>query len=173
MSPTVVSLLVSLATGMLALAVIPMSSLSERYGRVRLMVVSALAAAMLGLVAPLCPSFATLAVVRAAQGVALAGVPAVAMAYLAEEVDRAALGGAMGMYIAGNTMGGLLGRLIPGLVTEVAGWRWALGASAVVSLGFTLLFWRLLPPSRNFRPTSVSAAAIRGHLADPGLRGST
>jgi YNFM family putative membrane transporter len=168
--PTTASLLVSLSTGTLALAVIPVSSLSERYGRTRVMTVCALAAALLGLLVPVAPTFPVLAAVRAAQGVALAGVPAVAMAYLAEEVHADALGGAMGLYIAGNTVGGLLGRLIPGLVADLAGWRWALGATAVASLACTLAFWALLPRSRLFRSGRVDHRAVGRHLADPGLR---
>jgi YNFM family putative membrane transporter len=169
-SPATSSLLVSLTTGTLALAVIPVSSLSERYGRTRVMLVSSLAAAGLGLLMPLSPSFPALAVVRAVQGVALAGVPAVAMAYLADEVHPEALGGAMGRYIAGNTVGGLLGRLVPGLLTDVAGWRWALGATALLSLLITLGFWALLPRSRFFRRSRPGARALRGHLADGGMR---
>jgi YNFM family putative membrane transporter len=167
-SPTTSSLLVSLTTGTLALAVIPVSSLSERLGRTRVMIVSALVAAALGLLMPLCPSFAVLAVVRAAQGVALAGVPAVAMAYLADEVHPSALGGAMGRYIAGNSLGGLFGRILPGFLTDVAGWRWALGVTAVVAFLITLAFWALLPRSRFFRPSR--AGGLLRHLADPGLR---
>ncbi|MBC6459201.1 MFS transporter [Actinomadura sp. HBU206391] len=169
-SPTAASLLVSLSTGTLALAVVPVSALSERYGRTRVMTWCALAAALLGLLMPVAPTFAALAVLRATQGVALAGVPAVAMAYLADEVHRDALGGAMGLYIAGNTVGGLLGRLVPGLVTDVAGWRWGLGVTALVALAFTLAFWALLPRSRFFRPARVDHHAVAAHLRDPGLR---
>jgi MFS transporter, YNFM family, putative membrane transport protein len=168
--PTAASLLVSLATGTLALAVIPLSALSDRVGRTRVMIVCALAAALLGLLIPVAPSFPVLAAIRAMQGLALAGVPAVAMAYLAEEVRAEALGGAMGLFIAGNSVGGLLGRLIPGLVTDLAGWRWALGTTAVLSLGCTLVLWALLPASRFFRPARVDHRALLGHLGDPGLR---
>ncbi|MCW2903440.1 MAG: ynfM 2 [Streptosporangiaceae bacterium] len=169
-SPSAVSLLVSLSTGMLALAIIPVSALSEKLGRTRVMVVCALAAAVLGLLLPMAPSFTVLAVIRAAQGIALAGVPAVAMAYLSDEVHPEALGGAMGLYIAGNTIGGLLGRLVPILVTDLAGWRWALAASALVSFGCTVLFWALLPRSRFFQPGRADLRAIGTHLADGGLR---
>jgi YNFM family putative membrane transporter len=168
-SPTGSSLLVSLATGTLALAVIPVSSLSERFGRTRVMLVCSAVAAPLGLLLPLCPSFPALAAVRAAQGIALAGVPAVAMAYLAEEVHPEALGGAMGRYIAGNTVGGLAGRLLPGFVTGLAGWRWALGATALATLLLTAAFWALLPRSRFFTPARAGGGLLR-HLADPGMR---
>jgi len=169
-SPTGSSLLVSMATGTLALAVIPVSSLSERFGRTRVMLVCSAAAAPLGLLLPLCPSFPALAAVRAAQGVALAGVPAVAMAYLAEEVHPETLGGAMGRYIAGNTVGGLAGRLLPGFLTGVAGWRWALGATALVTLVLTVAFWALLPRSRFFTPSRAGGGSLLRHLADPGMR---
>jgi predicted MFS family arabinose efflux permease len=169
-SPTTSSLLVSLTTGTLALAVIPVSSLSERFGRTRVMLVSSGIAAPLGLLIPLCPSFPALAAVRALQGIALAGVPAVAMAYLADEVHPEALGGAMGRYIAGNTIGGLAGRLLPGFVTDLAGWRWALGATALVAMLLTVAFWALLPRSRFFTPARAGGGLLLRHLADPGMR---
>jgi len=168
--PTTSSLLVSLATGTLALAVIPVSALSERFGRTRVMLVSSAAAVPLGLLMPLAPSFPALAGLRALQGVALAGVPAVAMAYLADEVHPEALGGAMGRYIAGNTVGGLAGRLLPSFVTDLAGWRWALAATATASLLLTVAFWVLLPRSRFFTPSRAGGGALLRHLADPGMR---
>jgi predicted MFS family arabinose efflux permease len=169
-SPARASLLVSLATGAVAVAVIPVSSLSERFGRTRVMVVASVTAALTGLLLPLCPSFSSLAVLRAVHGVALAGVPAVAMAYLADEVDPGSLGGAMGRFVAGNGVGGLLGRLIPGTLVDVAGWRWALAVTTLVALVFTLLFWALLPPSRHFTPGRIDHRALLTHLGDPGLR---
>ncbi|WP_344954611.1 MFS transporter [Actinomadura miaoliensis] len=170
-SPSRASLLVSLATGAVAVAVIPVSSLSERFGRTRVMLVSSVAATVVGLLLPLCPTFGALAAVRAVQGVALAGVPAVAMAYLADEVDPGSLGGAMGRYIAGTSLGGLLGRVIPGTLTDAVGWRWAVAAVALVVLASTVLFWALLPPSRFFRPSRIEHRALLDHLANRDLRG--
>ncbi|MEV5824275.1 MFS transporter [Spirillospora sp. NPDC052242] len=169
-APARASLLVSLATGAVAVAVIPVSSLSERYGRTRVMLGSAAASAAIGLLLPLCTSFPQLAAVRTVQGLALAGVPAVAMAYLAEEVDGAHLGGAMGRYVAGTGIGGVLGRVVPGVVTDFGGWRWALAATVLLALVFTVAFWLLLPPSRFHRPGRADHRGLRAHLADPGLR---
>ena len=87
-SPAAASLAMSAGTFALALAIIPVSSLSEVRGRREVMTVSVLAAAVLGLVAPLAPSLPVLIGIRVLQGFALAGVPATAMAYLAEEVER-------------------------------------------------------------------------------------
>src|SRR5690348_3546803 len=66
-SPAASSLVMSAGTGALAVAIIPVSSLSEVFGRRRVMVVSALAAALLGLAAPLSPSLGVLVAIRVAQ----------------------------------------------------------------------------------------------------------
>ena len=85
------------------------------------------AAGALTLAAAVAPGWSALLALRLLTGVALAGVPAVAMAYVAEEVDAASVGAAMGLYIAGSALGGMGGRLVASLVADVAGWRWALG----------------------------------------------
>ncbi len=71
-SPAAASLAMSAGTGALALAIIPVSSLSEVCGRRRVMTVSVLAAAVLGLLAPLAGSLPVLIALRALQGAALA-----------------------------------------------------------------------------------------------------
>lgn len=97
-----------------------------------------------------------------------------AMAYLAEEVDRKDLGAAMGRYVAGTTIGGLIGRLVPSAVVDFSTWRWALSTAAVLSALFALNMIRKIPASKFFHPQPVSVRAIasnlRHHLANPSLR---
>ena len=173
LTPAGATLAVSATTGMLALAVIPASVLSERFGRVRVMSVSAVATVVIGFLVPLAPTMGLLVAGRALQGLALAGVPATAMAYLAEEVAGEDLGAAMGRYIAGTTIGGLVGRVLAAVVLDVSTWRWALEAAAVVSLVFTVVFIRTAPRSRRFRRRQPgprdTMAHLAGHLRDPVL----
>lgn len=172
-TPARASLTISVTTGALALAIIPLSSLSEARGRVRVMTVAVLAAVVLGCCVPLSPSFGVLLAIRGVQGVALAGLPAVAMAYLAEEVHAASLGLAMGIYIAGNGVGGMLGRLMASLVADIAGWRWGLAAVGIASLACAVVFRAAVPASQRFEPSPLRvrtlARTLRGHLADTGL----
>ncbi|WP_067596158.1 MFS transporter [Nocardia terpenica] len=167
-TPAHAALAVSLTTGLLALAIVPVSVLSGRFGRTRVMIASAVAASVIGLLLPFSPSLGVLLVGRAVQGLALAGVPAVAMAYLAEEIGAAGLGAAMGVYVAGTSIGGLAGRLIPAFTLEVASWRWGDAAVAVAAALCTVWFVRGLPPSRRFvpQPTGIRslAADLAGHL---------
>jgi len=159
-SPATASLAMSAATFALAIAVIPMSSLSEVFGRRRIMTVSALTASALGLAVPLAPSLPVLLAIRVLEGFALAGVPAVAMAYLAEEVERGSFGRAMGLFIAGNSIGGLAGRIAAGALADHGGWRLALGVVGAISVLCAVLFAILLPRSAHFTP----APRIRGLL---------
>jgi MFS transporter, YNFM family, putative membrane transport protein len=172
-SPAMASLAMSAGTGALALAVIPVSSLSEVFGRRRVMIISVLAAAACGLLAPLSPSLGVLVAVRVAQGFALAGVPAVAMAYLAEEVDRGSLGRAMGLYIAGNAIGGLSGRIIGGALADFGGWRVSMAGVSGLALACGIVFAIVLPRSVFFAPAPLRvrglSGSLRQNLADPGL----
>ena len=130
LSSTQAALTVSAATGALALCVIPASILSERFGRGRLLIVSAVGATLLGLAVPLAPNAALLITLRGLQGAVIAGAPATAMAWLSEELSATDLARAMGLYIAGTSIGGLTGRLVPTSIVEFSSWRWALFGSA-------------------------------------------
>ncbi|MDU3174539.1 MAG: MFS transporter [Corynebacterium striatum] len=168
LSSTQAALTVSAATGALALCVIPASILSERFGRGRLLIVSAVGATLLGLVVPLAPNAALLITLRGLQGAVIAGAPATAMAWLSEELSATDLARAMGLYIAGTSIGGLTGRLVPTGIVEFSSWRWALFGSACVSLFFALVCILLLPAQRKFTPKALrfgnELRAIFGHL---------
>lgn len=155
-TPTEAALTVSAATGALALCIVPLSILSERFGRGRLLVISAVLATILAFAVPLVgENVLAIIAVRALQGAVLAGAPAVAMAWLSEELDEDILPRAMGLYIAGNTLGGIAGRLIPTGLLDFTGWRGALLGSAAVSAIFAVLFVILLPKQENFRPKKL------------------
>jgi MFS transporter, YNFM family, putative membrane transport protein len=173
LSPATASLAVSVATGALALGVIPLTALSEAAGRTPIMTVSLFASAGLGILAAFSPAFGVLLMLRALQGLALAGVQAVAMSYLTEEVHRGSLGFAMGLFIAGNGIGGMAGRLLAGLIDDVAGWRWALGAVGAIALACAVLFRASILPSAQFRARPLRARdlalSVARALADTGL----
>ena len=173
-SPSASSLTLSAATGMLALAIVPISAVADSWGRQRVMTVSLTVAAVLGLAAPLAPTFEVLLLIRAVQGVAMAGMPALAMAHLSREVQGRFLGHAMGLLIAGNTIGGLSGRLVGGVVADVAGWRVAMAAVGLLSfaclVGFHLLMPAPVTPAPRGESLGVLGRQLLGHLADPGVR---
>jgi len=171
-SPADSTLTLALTTGTLALALLPAGWLSDAWGRMRVMQVALVASALLGLLASVAPSFEALLVIRALQGVALAGVPAVAMAYLAEEIHPASLGSSIGLYIGGNALGGMSGRLITGALADHGDWRLGLFGVGALSLVCALAFARLAPPSRHHIRTSFARdhawRSVAVHLHDRG-----
>ncbi|WP_344459909.1 MFS transporter [Kitasatospora kazusensis] len=171
LTPGQASWTASAATLGLALALLPASALSDRYGRTAVMTASVVTASGIALALPFAPDLRTLIVLRLLQGAALAGLPATAMAYLAEEVHPSALASAMGLYVAGNSIGGMGGRLVSGWTAAAWGWRWGLAASAALALLAALAFRLLIPAARHFRPAPVNAAALArtvgGHLRNP------
>jgi len=166
LSAEAASLAVSLATGPLAVAILFAGLVSDRIGRRPIMVWAMFAAGALTLFTAIAPGWTAILVLRLLTGLALAGVPAVAMAYVAEEVDTASVGSAMGLYIGGSAIGGMAGRLGVSLVTDAAGWRWALGVVGVIGIAMAEGFRRLAPESRAFVPQQGSIAALaRGAVA--------
>ncbi|MFI7411334.1 MFS transporter [Streptomyces sp. NPDC049627] len=162
---------VAAATGGLALFVLPMSALSERFGRRTVMTASLAVAVTVGLLVPFAPNLTALVALRAVQGAALAGLPASATAYLAEEVRPKALVTAIGLFVAGNSVGGMSGRVITGWVAQEWGWRVAVGVIGAIAVACAVAFRLLLPAPRHFKPGSlrprVLVRTVRGHLSDP------
>ncbi|HEY2207580.1 MAG TPA: MFS transporter, partial [Pseudonocardia sp.] len=160
-------------TAGLALAVVPLSAVAEAWGRRRMMTWALAVSAVLGLLAPLAPIFGVLVGIRALQGVAIAALPALAMSHVTNEVAPRWLGGAMGVLIAGNTVGGLSGRLVAGAVADLGGWRLALAVIGVLSLACTVAFRLLLPAQLSPDPPRVRLRELGGplrlHLTDPGM----
>jgi predicted MFS family arabinose efflux permease len=167
------SLSISAATIGLALAVLPWSLVADRIGRVRAMRIALVAATVLGLVMPWSPTFPVLMVVRVLEGIALGGVPAIAVTYLGEEVRPRHAALAAGTYVSGTTIGGLLGRLVAGPVADVAGWRVGTFTVAVLAAVAAVLFFVVAPEPRGFTarpvsPRTVLAAVVR-HMRTPRL----
>ncbi|WP_374710908.1 MFS transporter [Paraburkholderia terricola] len=151
-TPAESSLSLSLTTAALALAVFIAGFVSEGWSRHKLMTLSLMASALLTIGVSIAPQWHQLLVLRTLEGLALGGVPAVAMAYLAEEVHPEGLGLAMGLYVGGTAIGGMAGRVITGVVADLFSWRIAIGTIGVLGILSTLAFRALLPPSHHFVP---------------------
>ncbi|MGW9414468.1 MFS transporter [Arthrobacter cupressi] len=168
------ALSVSLATAGLAASVLPWSFVADRIGRVRAMAVAIGAATVLGLLVPFASGLPVLLGLRALEGVALGGIPAVAIAYLNEEIGKAHASLAAGSYVAGTTLGGLAGRLLAGPLGEVWGWRAGTLAVSVLAAASAAMFLLLVPKPRRFAPAPAqglggAARILLGHLRNPRL----
>lgn len=160
------SLSLSFTTGVLAFAMLVAGAFSDAYGRKPVMVASLLVSGVLTVTLAFTHSWHGLLLMRALLGLTLSGLPAIAMAYLSEEMAARSIGLAMGLFIGGSALGGMGGRLIAGVLTEWVSWRFAVGVVGLTGLIAGLIFWRALPPSRHFEPRPLRL----GTLVAPSLR---
>ena len=167
------TLAVSLTTLGLGVALLVAGPASDMVGRTAFIHLSLATSAVVALGCALAPTWSTLLVLRLLAGVALAGLPAVATAYLREELHPSTHARAAGLYIGGTALGGMTGRLLTGAVAEAAGWRWALATTALLGLACAIIVRLLLPPSRRFTPAPAGLHTLLGMsrraMADRGL----
>jgi YNFM family putative membrane transporter len=173
-SPAGASLSLSLTTALLAVSMLVAGALSETWGRKPMMLASMLLSSVLALISSQLHHWEAFLVVRALMGVALSGLPAVAMAYVSEEMHPRSLSLAMGLYVGGTGLGGMAGRLLVGVITDFWGWRAAVLAIAVLGLLCTAVLWRNLPASRHFVRSPLRIRALTRtygqHLRDATLK---
>ena len=167
------SLILSIATGMLAVGLLVTGPISDSIGRKPVMVTALFAAALCTIASALMPSWEGILLMRALTGLALSGLAAVAMTYLSEEIHPQHIGLAMGLYIGGNAIGGMSGRLITGVLIDFVSWHTAMlviGGLALLAAG---VFWKILPQSRNFRSRKMNPRGLIDgftmHFRDAGL----
>jgi YNFM family putative membrane transporter len=175
LTPGIAALLVSAATLGLAVAAIPLGTLSEAVGRRRTMIAALLLAEVLGLILPWMDNFPLMVAIRLVQGAAVAGLAAVAVAYLAEESGGRQMGTTMGLYVAGTTIGGMSGRLLGGITGDAWGWKGGLLAVSLLAGVCTILFIVLLPVERRHHRQRLQwrplLAGLRIAASDPVLYG--
>lgn len=172
-SPATASLSLSVTTISLAISLLIVGSLSEALGRKSVMSFSMFSASILAMLTALTPSFHYLIALRILQGFVLSGLSAIAMAYLGEEIEEKSLCIAMGMFISGNSLGGMFGRITIGIFTDLFNWRIALFSIGILSLISSILFFILLPPSKHFSPRTLDikklTKSMLSHLKNPNL----
>jgi len=172
-SPAASSLSLSVSTVLLALGLLVTGPLSDAVGRKSVMVTALLLAASCTLLSAVMTSWHGILIMRALIGLSLSGVAAVGMTYISEEMHPGAIAFSMGLYISGNSIGGMSGRLLSGVITDFSSWRIAVAVIGCFALASALMFWKILPPSRHFRPTSLKPRTLlinfRLHWRDHGL----
>lgn len=159
------ALLMSTTTGAIAVAVIPLGQISARIGRGKMIIISLAISVLTGIAIAFTHAWALLLVLRTVQGIALAGPPAAALAWVAEEIAPFAINRVGGLYIAGTTVGGMVGRLLAGFASDLWGWRGGVLTVGVSSAIFAGLAHLLLPPSRGsaVQPAREEAARRSAH----------
>jgi YNFM family putative membrane transporter len=164
-SPATASLALSATTLTLSASMLAAGRISELVDRRRLMGASIILGGVVSIASAFAPSWGAFLALRALLGATLGGLPAVALAYIADNVPPARLAATVGLYVSGTAFGGMAGRLLGGFLTEASqDWRHTVGIIGALCLLAGVLFYLALP-ARDSRGRShlPVARASRPH----------
>lgn len=166
----------AIATLMLGISLLVYGPLSDALGRRGIMLITMSGVVITTLALAWAPNYASLILLRALQGFLLGGLPAIAVAYMGDEFSSKAMAVAVGIYISANSLGGISGRLLSGLIADAFDWRASFLLAALISVICLVIFWWALPPSQQFKPQTTSIQRmfknLTKHLQNPLLLGA-
>ncbi|WP_102344838.1 MFS transporter [Bacillus sp. Marseille-P3661] len=172
-TPTTASLSLSVAVVALIAGLLFFGVYSDRYGRTTLMKVTLVLSIVPLFIFPFLSSFWVLLGLRIIQGFFIAGLPAAAIAYIGEEFEQKSIGLGITIYIACNAVGGMAGRILIGILSDMVGWQTAIWSLCATSVTLFLLFIWWLPKSQYFEPSHLPFKQdVKGmlvHLKNPVL----
>src|SRR5262249_15930737 len=149
-SPGEISGLMTAGTAAIALSAPFTGAVADVAGRKRLITAAMFAVVVPMLIMTFARSAARLTSWRRAPGLWLPPFCAVAVAFIGDEWPPADVTRVAGLYISGSAIGGFSGRFVPGLLTDVIGWRAAFQVVALLTLAAAIIVATTLPRERNF-----------------------
>ncbi|MGE5681862.1 MAG: MFS transporter, partial [Bacillota bacterium] len=170
-NPAESSFTVSFSTFGIAIGLFAGAFFADRISRKRLIGLALICSSVLTVLSSFVTVFPLLVFINMLKGMFLSGSASVAMTYIAEEIHPSALGKATSLYITGNAIGGMSGRIVATLITGWLSWRWAAGSIGLLCFIFGLLFVIEAPSSKNFKPYKTDVLknlkAMSMHLRNP------
>lgn len=156
-----VSIILSAETALLAIGLLFTGTLSDRFGRKRLIIISLFTGGVLTLLCPLVESWALLVMLRAVIGLTLSGIAAAATAYISEEVAPVVAGVVTGYFVFGNSIGGMSGRVLASQLIEYVSIDVIFYGFAVLLMLVSLMVYFVLPESKKFQAsTSINFSKV-------------
>ena len=162
-----ISALMTAGTAAIALSAPFTGAVADVVGRKRLITAAMFAVVVPTLIMTFAGSVPQLVVWRFVQGLLLPPIFAVTVAYIGDEWPPAEVTRVAGLYISGSAIGGFSGRFVPGLLTDVIGWRAAFQVVALLTLVAAIIVATTLPRERNFTRSgglATSAMQMLRHL---------
>ncbi|MEZ8825891.1 MFS transporter [Vibrio amylolyticus] len=140
------------STFALSIFLVPWAICSESFGRRNVMLIGLFSMPVVGALMLVSDSYWLLLAARGLMGIALSAFASVAVAYMVEELDPAAFGRAIGGYIAANSLGGIVGRILGGTLSDLFSWQHAVAVLAILTLIGAIIVSAILPKQENFTP---------------------
>jgi len=148
-------------------------TISDRLGRKTLIVAAAFLQVLPMLLVATAPGLNTMVLWRFVQGLMLPFIFTICIAYVGDECQGADSIRTAGAYSVGTILGGFSGRMMAGVIAEVAGWRLGFVAVAACALAAAVFVALVLPRERRFVPMRGGFASALDtyveHLRTPRL----
>lgn len=155
-------LTITLTTLTVAFTAPLVGSLSDRFGRKSIILISLCGLSLTTLLAATAPDLGWLLFWRTLQGVFIPGIFTVTVAYIGEEWPASRASTVTALYVSGTVLGGFLGRFLAGIITARYDWQAAFVALGIINLLFLPVIGFGLPGSRRFQPTDTLLASLAG-----------
>jgi MFS transporter, YNFM family, putative membrane transport protein len=167
--PGEISALMTASTAAVALSAPFTGALADVVGRKRLITAAMFAIVVPTVIMTFSAGVPELTFWRFVQGLLLPPIFTVTVAYIGDEWPPHDVARIAGLYVSGASIGGFSGRFIPGLLTDIVGWRDAIRVVALLTLVAAMIVAWTLPRERNFvRSGGLLASLVQmvRHLRD-------
>jgi MFS transporter, YNFM family, putative membrane transport protein len=145
-----ISSLMTAGTAAIAISAPFTGALADVVGRKRLISAAMYAVAIPTLVMTFMGSVPDMAFWRFVQGLLLPPIFTVTVAYIGDEWPASDVARVAGLYVSGASIGGFSGRFIPGILSDLIGWRSAIQVIALIALAAAVIVTLTLPRERKF-----------------------
>jgi predicted MFS family arabinose efflux permease len=167
-----ISTIMTASTLAVALTAPVTGAIADTLGRKRVIAFALFAVSLPTVMLTLAHDVHTIALWRFVQGLFMPGIFAVTVAYIGDEWPAGEVAGVTGLYVTGSSIGGFAGRIVPGALADLVGWRFAFLVLAAITLVAALAILLMLPRERRFVRSEGLAASVSQmlrHLRSPQL----
>jgi predicted MFS family arabinose efflux permease len=159
-----ISAMITASTLAIALTAPFTGAAADVLGRKRLITAAMFAVAVPVLMETIAASPGTLIFWRFVEGLLLPPIFAVVLAYVGDEWPRNEVAGVAGLYVSASSLGGFSGRMVPGAVGDLFGWRYAFLVLAIIGFAGAILVALKLPREKHFKSSEGFLASGRQML---------
>jgi MFS transporter, YNFM family, putative membrane transport protein len=160
-SAAAISTIMTASTLAVALTAPVTGAIADMLGRKRVITFALFAVSLPTVMLTFAPDVHAIAVWRFVQGLFLPAIFAVTVAYIGDEWPPNEVAGVAGVYVTGSSIGGFAGRMVPGALADLIGWRPAFVVLAAMTLIAAVAILFILPQEKRF----VRSAGLRASLA--------
>lgn len=167
-----ISTIMTASTLAVALTAPVTGAIADVFGRKRLITTALFAVSIPTIMVAFASSVHEIVIWRFVQGLFLPPIFAVTIAYIGDEWPPAEVAGMTGIYVTGSSVGGFAGRMVPGALADLIGWRSAFLILAATTLAAGVAIGFMLPREKRFvrsQGFAASAAQMLAHLRNPQL----